>query len=250
MTVENIKKVTSRKAEGAAQNNRNEVRALIEDAKRFAGGICVFKDVANNVIYIDTVQGISAQVIKVVNPVTGEDAVDYKWYEDGSNSKKANGYVYTPVVINGLKGKQEVFMCGTHTLVAMLAHTKEYDKLDEQGLTPLANHESNCSWNNRADNLGWCTTGLNNKPGMIVHSLHKYFRHYSTHIENNCSGVDFVVLDEKLTVDNIKSYLSSIGNDYEFKTADREYIEADVLNQFVDWLIDTGVWAGNTFEQQ
>ena len=70
MVVASIKKVTSRKADGAAQNNRNEVRELIEEARRFAGGICVFKDRADNVIYVDTVEGRTAQVIKVVNPET------------------------------------------------------------------------------------------------------------------------------------------------------------------------------------
>ena len=64
------------------------------------------------------------------------------------------------------------------------------------------------------------------------------------HTEHNQSDTEFIVLNNKLSVKDIIKYLDEINNIYEFKTADREYIEPDVLNQFIDWLIDENKWAG------
>lgn len=249
MEAENLNKQTSRKNEGAQENNRNEVRELVGSASRYADGIAVITDRGGNRIYVDTVNGISGLLVSVYNFSTGKYDTDVKWYADGSSSVKKNGYVYTPVVISGLNGKLQTIQYGTHNLVCMLAHTAEYDALVAQDKTPIPNHENNCSWNNREDNLGWCSVGENNTHGKIVASLHRSFPNSYTHIENNQSDVDFVVLDEKLTVEMIKEYCEEIDSKYEFKCANNEYINELVLNAFVDWLIDKGYWTGNTYEQ-
>ena len=147
MTVETLNKTTSRKNVGAADNNRAEVRDIIRSAEDLGEGAYIITDRAGNKIYVNTVKGITGLVVNVMGNI------DISWYENGATSSKANGYVYTPLYIIDTKGKMASCLYGTHSLVAMLAHTDAYDYLDEQGVTPICNHKDNCSWNNRSDKL-------------------------------------------------------------------------------------------------
>ena len=248
MTMETLNKSTSRKNKGAAENNRCEVREIIEGAKRYADGICVFKDRADNVIYADTQKGITAQIVKVINPETGLEEFKYKWYEDGSTSSKSNGYVYTPIVVRDTKGKLSTTLYGTHSLVCMLADPDGYDAIDMDGKNPICNHKNNKSWDNRAENLEWTTQGGNIRHGKIVASLYHYFGESYVHIEHNNSDTDFMVLDQPLSVKDIERYTEEIDSKYGFKCGKSEYINEEVLNAFVDWLIDNNIWTGNMEE--
>lgn len=241
MKAENLNKQTSRKNKGAAENNRTEVRELVELASRYADGICVITDRGGNKIYVDTVRGLTGLLVPV-RDTAGNTKVDIKWYEDGTTSSKNNGYVYTPIVIKDIKGKISTILYGTHSLVCMLADTAGYDAIDSDDKTPICNHKNNKSWDNRACNLEWTTQGGNIRHGKIVASLYNYFGESYVHIEHNLSYTDFIVIDQQLSVKDIERYIKEIENKYEFKCGNGEYINNEVLNAFVDWLVDNNIW--------
>lgn len=244
MIMENINKSTSRKNKGAAENNRCEVRDMVGKAINLGNGAYILTDRAGNKIYVDTVRGLTGQLVPVRN-IAGETSINIRWYEDGSTSSKSNGYVYTPIVVNGTNGEKTTALYATHSLVCMLADTAGYDAIEAQGKTPICNHKDNKSWNNAASNLEWTTQGANVRHGKIVASLNHHFKNIYTHIENNLSDTDFIVLNQPLSVKDIERYLEEIGNKYEFKCANNEYINEDVINAFVDWLIDNNIWKGS-----
>ena len=171
--------------------------------------------------------------------------MDIRWYENGSTSSKNNGYVYTPIMVKDTKGKLSTTLYGTHSLVCMLANTDEYDVIDCDDKTPICNHKNNKSWDNRACNLEWTTQGGNIRHGKIVASLYNYFGESYVHIEHNESDTDFMILDQQLSVKDIERYIAEIDNKYEFKCGNSEYINDEVLNAFVDWLIDNNIWRGS-----
>ena len=244
MVMETINKSTSRKNKGAAENNRCEVREMVAEAQDLGNGAYVITDRADNKIYVDTVRGLTGLLVPV-RDIVGGTTVDIKWYEDGSTSSKSNGYVYTPIVVIDTKGKLSTTLYGTHSLVAMLAHTEEYDVIDAEGKTPICNHKNNKSWDNSSDNLEWTTQGGNIRHGKIVASMYHYFSESYVHIEHNESDTDFMVLDQPLSVKDIERYVEEINSKYEFKCGNGEYINEEVLSAFVDWLIDNNIWRGS-----
>lgn len=244
MIMETINKSTSRKNKGAAENNRCEVREMVAEAQDLGNGAYVITDRADNKIYVDTVRGLTGLLVPVKD-TAGNTTMDIKWYEDGTTSSKSNGYVYTPLVVNDTKGKLTTCLYGTHSLVAMLAHTAEYDAIDAEGKTPICNHKNNKSWGNSSDNLEWTTQGGNIRHGKIVASLYHYFGERYVHIEHNESDTDFMVLDQPLSVKDIERYVEEIDNKYEFKCSNSDYINEEVLSAFVDWLIDNNIWRGS-----
>ena len=237
-------KTASRKNAGAAENNRNEVRLICGTAVKYAEGIFVIKDRAGNLIYVDTYKGVSAGV-KIIVDAAGNKLINCNWYEDGTTSIKANGYVYTPIVVNSIQGKEVTALYGTHSLVAMLSNMKEYDRIDNEGKTPIANHKNNKPWDNRASNLEWTTQGGNCRHGKIVASLNTHFYDTYSHIESNAGESEFIVLDQSLSVTDIERYTLEIDNSGEFKCEHSEYISEVVMNSFVDWLIETKRWKDN-----
>lgn len=244
MTMETLNKSTSRKNKGAAENNRCEVREIVREAQDLGNGAYVITDRADNRIYVDTVRGLTGLLVPVRDTV-GNTKVDIKWYEDGTTSSKSNGYVYTPIVVRDTKGKLSTTLYGTHSLVCMLADTAGYDALDSEGKTPICNHMRNKSWENNAKLLEWTTQGGNIRHGKIVSSLYHYFGDSYVHIEHNLSSTDFMVLDQPLSVKDIERYVEEIDNKYEFKCGNSEYINDEVLNAFVDWLVDNNIWRGS-----
>lgn len=240
MITNNINKVTSRKSEGAAENNRFEVRKLCSKALRYADGICVVTDRAGHKIFVDTKKGLTG-IIREFN-FNNKMQTTIHWYEDGSTSCKDNGYVYTPIVINGLKGYQQTLRYATHSLVAMLAHTSDYDALSDKDITPIANHKNNKSWDNRAENLEWTSPKGNARHGKIVASLNRWFNGIYTHTDYNEGDTEFIVLNEALSVKDIERYCEEIENTTEFKCDNNEYINEEVIKCFIDWLENKGIW--------
>ena len=245
--LDTLNKSTSRKNRGAADNNRCEVRDMVSEAQDLGSGIYVITDRNNNRIYVDTVKGLTGLIV-IVNNMDGTTAMHVRWYEDGTTSSKSNGYVYTPLVVVDTKGKLSTTLYGTHSLVCMLADPDGYDAIDSNNKTPICNHKNNKSWDNRAENLEWTTQSGNTRHGKIVASLYNYFGESYIHIENNESSTDFMVLDQALSVKDIEKYVVEIGNPYEFKCSNTDYINDEVLNAFVDWLVDNGIWKGNLEE--
>ena len=239
-----LNKSTSRKNKGAAENNRCEVREMVADAQDLGNDAYVITDRADNKIYVDTVRGLTGLIVPV-RSMTGETNMDIRWYENGSTSSKNNGYVYTPIMVKDTKGKLSTTLYGTHSLVCMLADTEGYDIIDCDDKTPICNHKNNKSWDNRACNLEWTTQGGNIRHGKIVASLYSYFGESYVHIEHNESDTDFMILDQQLSVKDIERYIAEIDNKYEFKCGNSEYINDEVLNAFVDWLIDNNIWRGS-----
>jgi len=230
----------SRVTKGAAENNRNELRDVIETAYSYdveGPGIYIIKDKAENIIYVDTNLGKTASLN--YSP-TGLKSL--RWYEDGTTSKKTNGYVYTPIMIRGINNEIKLFMCGTHTLVGMLAHRDEYDLIDASGKTPIINHEDNCSWNNAADNLGWCTQGFNRIHERVLYSIHSYYPGVYTEIKNNLSSVDFVVYTKSIGIKTIKKYLEFVGDKDRFKTKNKALISKHIIDNLITWVDSNNMW--------
>lgn len=243
---ENINKSTSRKNEGAAENNRKEIQDICSRAGNYkTRNEFVIIDRAENGIYVDTKAGLTA-AIRIVTDLDGNRKVVYDWYKNGDCSCKSNGYVYTKIVMQDTYDRCIPMMIGTHTIVCMLAYKKEYLELSSNGAALIANHMNNCSWDNRAENLEWATQGENIRHGKIVGSLRHWFRESYTHTEYNESEKAFTVLDNRLSVRDIERYLVEINNKYEFKCANDEYINEDVMSAFVDWLIEKGIWQGSS----
>ena len=244
MKAENLNKQTSRKNNGAAENNRCEVREMVADAQDLGNGAYVITDRADNRIYVDIVRGLTGLIVPV-RSMTGKTNMDIRWYENGSTSSKNNGYVYTPIMVKDTEGKISTTLYGTHSLVCMLADTDGYDVIDCDDKTPICNHKNNKSWDNRACNLEWTTQGGNIRHGKIVASLYNYFGESYVHIEHNESDTDFMILDQQLSVKDIERYVEEIDNKYEFKCGNSEYINDEVLNAFVNWLVDNNIWRGS-----
>lgn len=234
-------KITSRKKVGIADHNRNELRDIIRTALKLKDGVYVITDRAKNRIYVDTINGITATLVLVIDENGGRH-IDHKWFENGATSKKDNGYVYTNIVIYGLHGELTDWICGTHTIVKILEDTDGYDYIDEQGKTPIANHINNRPWDNRGSNLEWVYTGQNLRHGKIVASMWRHLGEDYVHIEHNLSETDFMVLNNPLSIKDIEKYCEEIGNRNEFKCGNTDYINPDVLLAFIKWLEDNKIW--------
>lgn len=225
---------TSRKNTGAAENNREQIRDIINSKQELGSGKFILSDKAGNKILIDTVKGLTGLLVN--------DTV--RWYEDGTTSSKNNGYVYTDIAIIDTDGNLKTIAYGTHAIIAMTAFTADYDNIADNDKTPVANHKNNCHWDNRAENLEWTTLGGNNRHGKIVASIHHYFGDRYVHIYHNKSDKEFMVLDNQLSIKDIERYCTEICNSAVFKCDKDEYINEEVLSAFVNWLIDNDIWRG------
>lgn len=97
----------------------------------------------------------------------------------GEESRKRNGYVYTPLnlIIDTGDGDFDFYYkkaepC-THAIIAMVKHMEEFESLYSEESMPVANHMNNCPFDNRAENLEWVTPALNSIHGKLVHALER-----------------------------------------------------------------------------
>lgn len=187
---------------GSQQRNNEAIRKMIENKQEIADNQYVITDALNNIIIVDTEDGL-------VYRFENDEIIECNTVE---TSKKQNGYLYVEIVIY-VDCKLININYAQHSLIAMCAHTSEYDSLVEDDKTPIVNHMDNCPWNNKSSNLEWTTQPLNILHGKVVNSLFansKYLEmmidnQYTT-IKHNNSNIDYITLLSPISVDDIKSY--------------------------------------------
>ena len=187
---------------GSQQRNNEAIRKMIANKQEIADNQYVITDALNNMIIMDTEDGL---VYKFEN----DEIIECNTVE---TSKKQNGYLYVEIVIN-VDGKLININYAQHSLIAMIAHTVEYDSLVADDKTPIVNHMDNCPWNNKSSNLEWTTQPLNVLHGKVVNSLNTNSRYLEmmldkqyTTIKHNNSNIDYITLLSPISVDDIKSY--------------------------------------------
>ena len=181
---------------GSQTRNNKAVRDMVSNKRVLADDQYVITDALNNIIIVDTEEG---KVYKYV----GDDIIECN---TADTSKKQNGYLYVDLAIMA-DNKITVINYAQHSLIAMLAHTSDYDNLVEEGKTPIVNHKDNCPWNNNSRNLEWTTQQLNTLHGRIVEAM--------THLHNSTNGIAWLGFDlykqysnNKHSFDGLKIQLS------------------------------------------
>lgn len=148
--------------QGRQNENNERIRKIVDSKIQIQPGVFAIRDNLNNLIVVDTNTGISY----------GYDNNELVENNTGDKSSKENGYVYTPLYLN-INGEIKLVNYATHSLVAMISHTYEYDDILLTDKTPVVNHKNNCPWDNREENLEWTTQPLNILHGKVVNSLYK-----------------------------------------------------------------------------
>ena len=217
---------------GAQIENNDEIRNICENKEHLDEGIYKIIDRVNNEFIINTNTGLMYKNGELCNTV--------------KTSEKENGYLYTNIAIINKKGKIEVKSYAQHSIIAMCAHTSQYDSLVDTGINPVANHINNIPWDNRAENLEWTRQGLNTLHGKIVNSIykHKFYVESLTstrlvQVVHNQSEVDFVSLIVSITVKDIESYEIAIGKkltSYWHCKKETDMISQYDLVDFIKWL--------------
>lgn len=201
---------------GSAELNICEVREIIETAVEIKDKLYSIVDRAQQVLEVDLNTGLIYRYKNGIRVLC--NTVD--------TSEKENGYLYCKIHIQDDKDNIIEKQYAQHSIVAMLAHTEEYDRLFAlYGKQLVANHKDNCPWNNHPDNLEWTITGLNTLHGKIVAGLYKHHSYINsmthrawTTIKHNQSDVDFVTLLIPISVDDVAAYEKYIESTTRYKT--------------------------------
>lgn len=145
------------------QNENNErIREIIGDKIQIQPGVFAIRDDLENIIVVDTNTGITYEYVN-------NNLIECN---TGDKSRKSNGYVYTELMLI-IDGELKKINYGTHSLVAMISHTWEYDRIVNTGKTPVVNHLNNIPWDNREENLEWTTQRLNTLHAKVIYSLYE-----------------------------------------------------------------------------
>lgn len=219
---------------GSQTRNNEAIREMVNNKRKLAEGQYVITDALNNVIIVDTEEG---KIYKYVN----DDIIECNTAE---TSKKQNGYLYVDIAIIA-DNKITVINYAQHSLIAMIAHTSDYDNLVEKGKTPIVNHKNNCPWSNNSKNLEWTTQKWNALHGKVIHSIyHSDYSDIFTEVRHNKSEVDFICLKTILSVKLIERYEEHIKAQGLFKSL-KEFWglkdNTDIIGNaniicFIDWL--------------
>lgn len=187
---------------GSQLRNNEAIREMVGNKQEIAPGQYLVTDALNNMIIVDTEEGL---IYKYEN----DEIIECNTVE---TSKKQNGYLYVDIAIN-VDNKITVINYAQHSLIAMIAHTDDYDNLVAQEITPIVNHMDNCPWNNTSANLEWTTQPLNVLHGKVVNSLYNNNKYLElmmdtnfTTIKHNNSKIDYITLLSPISVDDIKHY--------------------------------------------
>ena len=221
---------------GSQARNNKEVRDIIKDSKKIDTNQYLLTDRLNNIIVVDIEEGNVYYYDDETDELTPANTAE--------QSKKQNGYLYVEIVIFNENNVPIVINYAQHSLIAMLAHTSDYDNLVEKGKTPIVNHKDNCPWSNNSKNLEWTTTKWNTLHGKVVHSLyHSDYSDTFTEVRHNKSEVDFICLKTILSVKLIESYEDEIKK-LGFKSLKQfwglkkntDVISSDDIANFLSWL--------------
>lgn len=219
---------------GSQQRNNEAIREMVGNKQKIADGQYVVTDALNNIIIVDTEEGL---IYKYEN----DEIIECNTVE---TSKKQNGYLYVEIAIN-VDNKITVINYAQHSLIAMCAYTEQYDSLVDEDKTPIVNHKNNCPWDNYSKNLEWTTQKWNSLHGKVVNGI--YHSDYSTtfaEIRHNKSEVDFICLKNRLSVKLIERYENYIKEQGYFKSL-KEFWglkeKTDVISNsdiigLIDWL--------------
>ena len=219
---------------GSQTRNNKAVREMVSNKRVLADGQYVITDALNNIIIVDTVEG-------TVYKYVGDDIIECN---TADTSKKQNGYLYVDIAIMA-DNKITVINYAQHSLIAMLAHTSDYDNLVEEGKTPIVNHKNNCPWNNNSRNLEWTTQKWNVLHGKVIHSIyHSDYSDILTEVRHNRSEVDFICLKAILSVKLIERYEEHIKAQGLYKSLKQFWglkDNTDIIGNaniicFLDWL--------------
>lgn len=221
---------------GSQTRNNEEIRELVRNSKEIAPGQYLVTDRLNNMLVVDVEEGI----------IYNFDGDELEEANTADQSKKANGYLYVQIVIFDENNVPVTINYAQHSLIAMLAHTDDYDSLlVEDGKTPIVNHKNNCPWDNYSKNLEWTTQKWNGLHGKVIHGI--YRSNYSdtyTEIRHNKSKVDFICLKVRLSVKLIERYENYIKAQGCFKSLKEFWglkektdviSNADIID-LIDWL--------------
>ena len=221
-------------AKGKQEKNNEAVRELVRNKQELADGQYVITDALNNMIIVDTEDGL-------VYRYENDEIIECNTVQ---TSKKQNGYLYVEIAIN-VDNKITVINYAQHSLIAMCAHTDDYDNLVFNGKTPIVNHKNNCPWDNYSKNLEWTTVKWNNLHGKVIHGIyHSDYSSTYTEIKHNKSEVDFVCLKVRLSVKLIERYeqyikaqgcFKSLKEFWGLKEKTDVISNADIIG-LIDWL--------------
>ena len=174
----------------------------------------------------------------------------------GMTSKKNNGYLYVDINFE-INGEVITKAYAQHSIVAMVAHEKEFDELFNGKNMVIANHMNNCPWNNTSDNLEWTTNKWNMLHGVVIHSINKNkssiqsymsterkFNKNDEHahiVLSNGQAISVMeieayekfILANNTKVKSLRKYWGIVGKDSENK---QKLIKAKDLVNFLVWL--------------
>ena len=137
--------------EGSREENLLEVRDIVNSKVEIATNIYQLTDKAGNKLDIDLNTGLIYRYKDGVKTLC--NTVD--------TSEKENGYLYCHVTIRLKSGKLKQKEYSQHGIIAMLAHTSDFDNLIAANSKVVPNHKNNIPWDNRPDNLEWTTDKWN-----------------------------------------------------------------------------------------
>ena len=222
--------------EGSREENLLEVRDIINSRVEVGNNIYQVTDKAGNKLEADLNTGLIYRYKD--NTRTLCNTVD--------TSKKENGYLYVSITIQTKSGRLKEKEYSQHGIIAMLAHTSDFDNLIADNNKVVPNHKNNIPWDNRPDNLEWTTDKWNCLHGKVVSSLfkNKFYVNNMTHrvwtgIAHNQSDKDFHVLIIPLSVDDIQIYEDYVGKALKnyWNLKDKySTINEYKLVEFINWL--------------
>lgn len=200
--------------------------------KKYANGIVTFED-ATKTIFVDTTNGTVGVSIDNGNKI--------KFFARGFESVKADGYVYAVIDYHHVDGTIHKDPVGQHRIVAMVSDMAGYLAVPTR---PEACHINGIRWDNRSSNIEWGTHGENARQGKIVASLEHHFPGIYTYKIIKAGHV-FNCVPLGIMNSWIDDYITTMcGGKNVFKIKRNvEYIDANIVLAFVNWLYSMNYWA-------
>lgn len=224
------------------------VNAMEENGYMIGHNFMVFEDHIGERLAVDADRGIVYRVKEDGGMIP---------FATADTSKKADGYL---VAVFNYKtkdknGKEVIkpYRIKQHILVGLVAHRKEFDEYMEDEIRPVCCHINSTPYDNRAENVEWGTVSLNNKQGKMGASIEHYYPGIYTEKEERAyagrDGEDkvhsFIKVPQGIRNADIERYESLYGKLTIRRGEEACYYNLEVVDQFIDFMIDTGKWIGH-----